>query len=69
MAPDVERIEAMGLTVVKADMISENEKVRHDPDRLGDTVLGVIDRAVAERATYVRPASAYAKAAVAAGRR
>jgi uncharacterized cofD-like protein len=69
VVPDVERIEAMGLTAVKADMLSEIEKVRHDPDRLGDVVLGVIDRAVAERATFVRPASSYAKAAVAAGRR
>ncbi|HET9029005.1 MAG TPA: YvcK family protein [Candidatus Aquilonibacter sp.] len=69
VSADIERIEAMGLTAVKADMLSENEKVRHDPDRLGDVVLGVIDRAVAERATFVRPASAYAKAAVAAGRR
>ncbi len=69
VVPDVERIEAMGLTAVKSDMLSEIEKVRHDPDRLGDVVLGVIDRAVAERATFVRPASSYAKAAVAAGRR
>lgn len=67
--PDVDRIEALGLTAIEADMLSELEKVRHDPDRLGDTVLGVIDRAVAERATFVRPASAYTKAAVAAGRR
>jgi uncharacterized cofD-like protein len=69
VTPDIERIEAMGLTTVKSDMLSEVEKVRHDPDRLGEAVLGVIDRAVAERATFVRPASAYARAAVAAGRR
>lgn len=67
--PDTDRIEAMGLEAVKADMISENEKVRHDSDKLADVVVDVIERAVAERATFVKPASAYAKAAVAASRR
>ena len=37
-------------------MISENVTVRHDPEKLADTVIDVIDRAVAERATFVRPA-------------
>ncbi len=69
VTPDIDRIEAMGLDAVKADMISENEKVRHDSDRLAEVVIDVIERAVAERATFVKPASAYAKAAVAASRR
>lgn len=69
VAPDIERIEALGLDVVKAYMISENEKVRHNSDKLADVVVSVIERAVAERATFVKPASAYAKAAVAASRR
>lgn len=59
--PDVERIEAMGLRSVRAEMISETQTVRHDPEKLSDVVLSVIDRAVAERATFVKPARAYAK--------
>ncbi len=68
---DVDRIAAMGLTPVHAEMISETQTVRHDPQRLAETVLGVIDRAVAERATFVKPAAAYAKAQqpIAASRR
>jgi uncharacterized cofD-like protein len=66
---DLERIEAMGLTAVRAEMLSENENVRHDPDRLGSTVLSLIDQAVAERATFVKPARAYTKAASAAASR
>jgi hypothetical protein len=50
-------------------MISENLTVRHDPEKLADEVLEVIDRAVAERATFVKPASAYAKAGSAAALR
>ena len=69
VAPDVERIEALGLVAVREQMISENVTVRHDPEKLADTVIGVIDRAVAERATFVRPASAYAKASSAAALR
>ena len=63
VAPDVERIRELGLTPIRAQMISENLTVRHDPEKLADQVVEVIDRAVAERATFVRPASAYAKAA------
>jgi uncharacterized cofD-like protein len=62
VAPDVARIEAMGLRTVRAQMISETQTVRHDPTKLGATVIEVIDRAVAERATFVKPASAYVKA-------
>ena len=69
VTPDIDRIESLGLEPVKADMISENEKVRHDPDKLAEVVMDVIERAVAERATFVKPARAYAKAAVAASRR
>ncbi|MGA7569513.1 MAG: YvcK family protein [Candidatus Aquilonibacter sp.] len=69
VVPDVERIEALGLVVVREQMISENVTVRHDPEKLADTVIDVIDRAVAERATFVRPASAYAKGSSAAALR
>lgn len=66
---DVERIQALGLVPVRAQMISENLTVRHDSEKLADEVIEVIDRAVAERATFVRPASAYAKAGSAAALR
>jgi 2-phospho-L-lactate transferase/gluconeogenesis factor (CofD/UPF0052 family) len=57
--PDVERISAMGVEPVRAGVISETDTVRHDPDRLATTVVGIIDRAVADRATLMKPASAY----------
>jgi uncharacterized cofD-like protein len=66
---DVERIESMGLRAVEAPILSERENVRHDPEKLADVVIEVIDRAVAERATYVKPASAYAKATAVPSRR
>ncbi len=68
--PDVKRIEQLGLRAVLAPIISETATVRHDAEKLGATVIDVIDRAVAERATFVKPARAYARAAsVAASRR
>jgi uncharacterized cofD-like protein len=57
--PDVERIAAMGFHPVSAAVIGETEMVRHDPDHLATVVLGIIDRTVADRATLVKPASAY----------
>jgi uncharacterized cofD-like protein len=57
--PDVERISAMDVEPVRAGVISETETVRHDSDRLATTVVGIIDRAVADRATLMKPASAY----------
>ena len=53
---DVDRIRELGVTPVRAQMISETVTVRHDPEKLGEQVLGVIDRAVARRASYVKPA-------------
>ncbi|MDQ2866635.1 MAG: YvcK family protein [Candidatus Eremiobacteraeota bacterium] len=66
---DVERIESMGLVAVRSEMISETQTVRHDPMKLADVVISVIDRAIAERATFVKPARAYARAASAAASR
>ena len=63
---DVERIEALGLQTVRAQMISEDQAVRHDPQKLADVVLDVIDRAIAQRATFVKPAAAYRRATGAA---
>ena len=57
--PDMERIAAMGFHPVSAAVIGETENVRHDPDRLATVVLGIVDRTVADRATLVKPASAY----------
>jgi uncharacterized cofD-like protein len=59
VVPDVERIVAMGFQPVTAAVIGETETVRHDPDRLATVVMGVVDRMVADRATLVKPASAY----------
>jgi uncharacterized cofD-like protein len=57
--PDVSRITALGLEPVRAAVIGETETVRHDPEKLATVVLGVVDRTVADRATLVKPASAY----------
>jgi uncharacterized cofD-like protein len=70
VVPDLERIHALGITPVSAPIISETVNVRHDSAKLAETVIELIDRAVAERATFVKPARAYAKApSVAASRR
>jgi uncharacterized cofD-like protein len=52
--PDEAELEALGVRVVRANVISENETVRHDPDRLAAVVVGIVDEAVAVRASYVR---------------
>jgi uncharacterized cofD-like protein len=57
--PDVDRIVALGLEPVQASVIGETETVRHDPEKLAGVVLAIVDRTVAERATLVKPASAY----------
>ncbi|HTW83664.1 MAG TPA: gluconeogenesis factor YvcK family protein [Candidatus Sulfotelmatobacter sp.] len=51
---DEDALRALGVRVVKADVISETLTVRHDPDRLAAVVMAVIDEAVAARASYVR---------------
>ncbi len=57
--PDIERIARLGLEPVCAAVIGETETVRHDPEKLAAVVLGIVDRTVANRATLVKPASAY----------
>ncbi|HZZ65046.1 MAG TPA: gluconeogenesis factor YvcK family protein [Candidatus Baltobacteraceae bacterium] len=57
--PDVERISAMGLHPVRAQMISETATVRHDPEELAQVVFNIIDRSIAQRAAYMRPAQVY----------
>ncbi|MBV9403171.1 MAG: YvcK family protein [Candidatus Eremiobacteraeota bacterium] len=56
---DSERISELGLTPIKARVISETVNVRHDPAKLGSVVVGLIERAVAQRASFVKtPATA-----------
>ncbi|HVA32847.1 MAG TPA: gluconeogenesis factor YvcK family protein, partial [Candidatus Baltobacteraceae bacterium] len=57
--PDLDRIAALGVEAVPAAVISETQTVRHDPEKLAAVVISIVDRAVAERATLVKPASAY----------
>lgn len=59
VAVDVERIRSLGVEPVIANVISETQTVRHDPELLAAVVVATIDRAVAQRATYVRSAKAY----------
>lgn len=56
---DYDRIAALGVEPVPAAVIGETEMVRHDPEKLASVVLGIVDRTVADRATLMKPASAY----------
>ncbi len=47
-------IAALGVRVVAANVISETETVRHDPARLADVVLRLIDEHVVSRASFGR---------------
>ncbi len=51
---DEDELRKLGVRVVRANVISETETVRHDSDRLAAVVATIIDEAVAERASYVR---------------
>jgi uncharacterized cofD-like protein len=51
---DPDGLAALGVRVVRANVISETQTVRHDSDRLAAVVIGIVDEAVAERASYVR---------------
>ncbi len=55
---DEEQLRTLGVRVVRANVISETQTVRHDSDRLAAVVIGIVDEAVAERASYVRFRSA-----------
>jgi uncharacterized cofD-like protein len=52
--PDRNAIEMLGVRVVGAQVISEAENVRHDPQKLAEVVLRLIDGLVAQRSSYVR---------------
>jgi uncharacterized cofD-like protein len=52
--PDRAAIEALGVRVIEARVMSETVNVRHDPQKLADVVLKLIDDNVAERSSFVR---------------
>ncbi len=54
VAVDEEQLRSLGVRVVRSNVISETQTVRHDSDRLAAVVIGIVDEAVAERASYVR---------------
>jgi len=60
VAVDEDELAKLGVRVVRANVISETDTVRHDSDRLAAVVVSIVDEAVAQRATYVR----FAKSAV-----
>ncbi|MBV9440645.1 MAG: YvcK family protein [Candidatus Eremiobacteraeota bacterium] len=51
---DDTQLDELGVRVVRARVMSETETVRHDPERLAAVVVGIVDDAVAARASYVR---------------
>ncbi|GAC1625496.1 MAG: hypothetical protein NVS4B5_17350 [Vulcanimicrobiaceae bacterium] len=61
--PDRAVIEALGLRVVGARVVSEASTVRHDPQRLADVVLKLIDEHVAKRSSFVRSSTTLAPTA------
>lgn len=42
VTPDVEAVEALGVKVVKANLISETNLVRHDPVKLSRTIMSMV---------------------------
>jgi uncharacterized cofD-like protein len=60
---DKGKLDRLHVQTVRAAVISETDTVRHDPEKLAAVVIGVIDRQVAQRASYVKfkPAPAEAE--------
>jgi uncharacterized cofD-like protein len=56
---DAAKIVSMGLIPVTAAVISETQTVRHDSEKLAKVVIDILDRAIAQRASFVRPAQTY----------
>ncbi|MBV9102581.1 MAG: YvcK family protein [Candidatus Eremiobacteraeota bacterium] len=62
VAVDRAAVEGFGVRFVPASVISETETVRHDPQKLAEVVLRLIDESVADRASLLRlPLSAAAR--------
>jgi uncharacterized cofD-like protein len=51
---DKGKLDRLRMQTVRAAVISETDTVRHDPEKLAAVVIGVIDRQVQERASYVK---------------
>jgi uncharacterized cofD-like protein len=51
---DTGAIEALGLRVVGANVINETQTVRHDPKRLAEVLIKLIDEYVARRASFMK---------------
>lgn len=56
VVPDIERVAKLGVRPIVADVIGETTNVRHDPEKLAQTVTNLIDEAIANRATFVKRA-------------
>ncbi len=52
--PDRDSLTSLGVRIVGANVISETQTVRHDPARLADVILKLIDEHVATRSSFVR---------------
>lgn len=42
VTPDIQKLKALGISVVPANIISKENKVRHDPKRLARVIIGLI---------------------------
>jgi uncharacterized cofD-like protein len=51
---DEDELLQLGVRIVRANVISETDTVRHDPDRLAEVVVGIVNDAVAQRASFVK---------------
>ncbi|HEY5258040.1 MAG TPA: gluconeogenesis factor YvcK family protein [Candidatus Baltobacteraceae bacterium] len=56
---DVAKVASLGLTPISAQVISETQTVRHDSEKLAKVVIDALDRTIAQRASFVRPAQTY----------
>ncbi len=54
VVPDADSLDELGVRVVGANVISETQTVRHDPAKLADVILKLIDEHVAARSSFVR---------------
>ncbi len=62
--PDRDALATLGVRIVGANVISETQTVRHDPARLADVILKLIDEHVATRSSFVRLSPATTQTAV-----
>jgi uncharacterized cofD-like protein len=51
---DYDQLEALGVKVKSAPVISETINVRHDPTRLANVIMALVEERVRARASYVR---------------